>query len=134
MQKTKTISHSVFSSQILQNAEINIVVHWKFWRKYGSVSHLFSCNCISFWNFTTHMTLVSMLPNPAFPSNQPWSINSDETRVSKSIQLAFILQEEDKNVVGWEIYYTFAFRKISFKQYWYFVSKIVLIYYEKKLF
>jgi hypothetical protein len=25
--KTKTISHSVFSSQILQNMEINIVVH-----------------------------------------------------------------------------------------------------------
>ena len=34
---------SVFSSQILQNVEINIVVHWKFWRKYGSVSHLFRC-------------------------------------------------------------------------------------------
>ena len=42
--KTKTISRSVFSSQILQNAEMNIIVHWKFWRKYGSVSHLFSCN------------------------------------------------------------------------------------------
>ena len=41
--KTKTISRSVFSSQILQNAEMNIVVHWKFWRKYGSVSNLFSC-------------------------------------------------------------------------------------------
>ena len=41
--KTKTISRSVFSSQILQNAEINIVVHWKFWKKYGSVLHLFSC-------------------------------------------------------------------------------------------
>ena len=40
-------SCSVFSSQILQNAEINIIMHWKFWRKYGSVSHLFSCinNC-----------------------------------------------------------------------------------------
>ena len=22
---------------------MNIIVHWKFWRKYGSVSHLFSC-------------------------------------------------------------------------------------------
>ena len=41
--KTKTISCSVFSSQILQNPEINIVLHWNFWRKYGSVSHLFSC-------------------------------------------------------------------------------------------
>ena len=28
-------------SQLLQNTEINIVLHWKFWRKYG---HLFSCN------------------------------------------------------------------------------------------
>ena len=45
--KTKSISRSVFNSQILQNVEMNIVVHWKFWRKYGSVSHLFSCinNC-----------------------------------------------------------------------------------------
>ena len=41
--KTKTISRSVFSSQILKNAEINIVLHCKFWRKYGSASHLFSC-------------------------------------------------------------------------------------------
>ena len=40
----KNISRSVFSSQILQNAEINIDVHCKFWRKYGSFSHLFSCN------------------------------------------------------------------------------------------
>ena len=31
-------------SQLLQSTEINIVLHWKFWRKYGSVSHLFSCN------------------------------------------------------------------------------------------
>ena len=30
-------------SQLLQNTEINIVMHWKFWRKYGPVSHLFSC-------------------------------------------------------------------------------------------
>ena len=44
--KTKTISSSVFSSQILQNEEINIVVHWNFFRKYGSVSHLFSCRII----------------------------------------------------------------------------------------
>ena len=48
--KTKTISHSVFSSQILQNTEINIGVHWKFWRKYGSVSHLFSCT----WKYCSH--------------------------------------------------------------------------------
>ena len=48
MQKTKTISRSVFISQILQNAKINIFVHWKFWRKYGSVSHLFSCTSWSF--------------------------------------------------------------------------------------
>ena len=46
--KTKTISRSVFSSQILQNAEMNIVVYWKFWRKYGSVSHLFSCKTYFF--------------------------------------------------------------------------------------
>ena len=32
---------------ILQYAQINIVVHWKFWRKYGPVSRLFSCN----WKF-----------------------------------------------------------------------------------
>ena len=31
-------------SQLLQNTEINIVVHWKFWRKYGTVSHIFSCS------------------------------------------------------------------------------------------
>ena len=29
MPKKQTISRSVVSSQILQNAEINIVVHWK---------------------------------------------------------------------------------------------------------
>ena len=28
--QSKTISRSVFSSQILQNAKMNIVVHWKF--------------------------------------------------------------------------------------------------------
>ena len=41
--KTKTILGSVFSSQILQHAEINIVVHWKSWKKYESVSHLLCC-------------------------------------------------------------------------------------------
>ena len=30
-------------SQLLQNTEINIGVYWKFRRKYGPVSHLFSC-------------------------------------------------------------------------------------------
>ena len=40
--KTKTISRAVFSSQILQNAEINIDVNWKFWRK-------FSCTKIDYW-------------------------------------------------------------------------------------
>ena len=39
----ETILCSVFSSQILQYTEIKIVVHWKFRRKYGPVSHLFSC-------------------------------------------------------------------------------------------
>ena len=34
-------------SQLLQNTEINIVVHWKFWRKYVPVSHLFSCTLSS---------------------------------------------------------------------------------------
>jgi hypothetical protein len=34
----------MFSSQILQYAEINIVVHWNFLIKHGPVSHLFSCN------------------------------------------------------------------------------------------
>ena len=33
-------------SQLLQNTEINIVLHWKFWRKYGPVWHLFSCTVI----------------------------------------------------------------------------------------
>ena len=49
MQKTETISSSMFSSQILQNVEMNIVVHSKFWRKYGSVSHLCSCNLEEFF-------------------------------------------------------------------------------------
>ena len=31
------------SSQILQNSWINIVLNWKFWRKYRSVSYWFSC-------------------------------------------------------------------------------------------
>ena len=39
----KTISCSVFSSQILQYTEIIIVVHWKFWRRYWPLFHLFSC-------------------------------------------------------------------------------------------
>ena len=50
--KTKTISRSVCSSQILPNAEINIVVHRKFWRKHGSVLYLFSCT-YSFKNLTS---------------------------------------------------------------------------------
>ena len=47
----KTISRL----QTLQNSWINNVVHWKFWRKYRSVSYLFSCNFIThllvFWFF-----------------------------------------------------------------------------------
>ena len=39
----KSLSHSMFSSQMLPYAKINIVVHRKFWRKYGPVSNLFSC-------------------------------------------------------------------------------------------
>ena len=44
--KTKTISCLMFNSQILQNAEMNIIAHWKFWRKYGSDSYSFSCKWI----------------------------------------------------------------------------------------
>ena len=40
---TKTISCLQLRSQILQNAKINIVMHWKFWRKYWSVQYWFSC-------------------------------------------------------------------------------------------
>ena len=46
--KTKTI----FWSEVLQNAWINIVLHWKFWKKYGSVCHLFSCTYTEFRIFT----------------------------------------------------------------------------------
>ena len=51
----------MFSSQILQNAEMNIVMHWKFWRKYVSVSHLFSCKRkhflnLRFWHPTVLIT------------------------------------------------------------------------------
>ena len=43
-EKTTTVkTKTIFWSQILQNAWINIVLHWKFWRKYGSVCHLLSC-------------------------------------------------------------------------------------------
>ena len=35
---------TISCSQILQNGWINIVVHWKFWKKYQSVSYSFSCN------------------------------------------------------------------------------------------
>ena len=35
---------TISCSQILQNGWIKIVVHWKFWRKYRSVSYSFSCN------------------------------------------------------------------------------------------
>ena len=38
-------SHNM-GSQLLQNTEINIVLHLKFWRKYGPVWHLFSCKMI----------------------------------------------------------------------------------------
>ena len=33
----------ILCSQILQNVWINDVAHWKFWRKYQSLSYLFSC-------------------------------------------------------------------------------------------
>ena len=36
--KTKTISRSVFS---LQNVEMNIIVHWKFKRKYGYLPRIY---------------------------------------------------------------------------------------------
>ena len=35
---------TISGSQFLQNTWINIVAHWKFLRKYRSVSYLFSCN------------------------------------------------------------------------------------------
>ena len=41
-QNKNNFTFSVFSSQILHNAEMNIIMHWKFWRKYGSVLLLFS--------------------------------------------------------------------------------------------
>ena len=63
--KTETISRLVFSSQILQNAEINIVLHWKFWRKYRSVSHLLSCNRLS------PSTSFSLLFRQNFGENVP---------------------------------------------------------------
>ena len=44
----KTLSHSVLSSEILQYVEINIVMHWKFCRKYRPVSHLFSCTTFKY--------------------------------------------------------------------------------------
>ena len=46
-------SHNM-GSQLLQNTEINIVVHWKFWRKYGPVSHLFSCTFKNLASFLKH--------------------------------------------------------------------------------
>ena len=43
----RTISGSQIGSQLLQNMEIikqTDVLLWKIWRKFGSVSYLFSCN------------------------------------------------------------------------------------------
>ena len=51
-------SHNM-GSQLLQNTEINIVVHWKFWRKYGPVSHLFSCtNCFGWVRFFRRVKIL----------------------------------------------------------------------------
>ena len=41
-QKQFHVQCSMFSSQILQKAEMNIVMHWTFWRKYRSILHLFT--------------------------------------------------------------------------------------------
>ena len=60
--KTKTI----FWSEVLQNAWINIVLHWKFWKKYGSVCHLFSCTV----ELSTHI-LSLCVPSLWFFINQP---------------------------------------------------------------
>ena len=86
--KTKTISCTVFSSQIVQNAEVNIVVHWKFWRNYGSVSHSFSCtnvyleysSCTPLWYFWSHM----FLEVPMIVWHQLWSL--------KELRWNFVIQ------------------------------------------
>ena len=45
--KAKTIS----CLQILQSVWINIVLDWKFWRKYRSVSYLFTCKKVNIEDF-----------------------------------------------------------------------------------
>ena len=55
--KTKQI----FWSKVLQNAWINIVLHWKFWRKYGSVCHLFSCTFLILYVKVSHWMKIMII-------------------------------------------------------------------------
>ena len=45
---------TILCSQILQNARINIVMHWKFRRKYRSVSYSFSCKIVKRQNVSRY--------------------------------------------------------------------------------
>ena len=63
-----SLSCSVFSSQILQNTGIikqTDVLLWKIWRRYGSVSYLFSCTLMiqHTRNIFTIIFLTSMTHN-----------------------------------------------------------------------
>ena len=104
--QNKTISRSAFSSQILQNAEMNIIVHWKLWRKYGSVSSLFSCNKLQSNN---RLLFLKLSPALYFLGIYVLFLHS----------LFF--------------QYTFWKQMLAFDK-WYFVTKIVLTYCETKLF
>ena len=61
---TGVISGSQMGSQLLQNTKIikqTVVLLWKIWRKYGSVSYLFSCTKQRYSNFDSIEEILSAL-------------------------------------------------------------------------
>ena len=93
---------TISCSQILQNAWINNVVHWKFWGKYRSVSYSFSCNTsfkkwpglrgsgVSLPNFLSvdsfHMKCLLLLSSRGKKTSKTFQFHSNLTQIQFQIQ------------------------------------------------
>ena len=90
--KTKSIS----LSQTLQNTWIIkqiVVLFWKFWRKYESVSYLFCCD--NYWSWFQELSLPRIWEAQSFPNFKEsfeyllnWIFQECTHEVSKSLRTA----------------------------------------------
>ena len=121
---------TISCSEIIQNAWINIVVHWKFWRKYPSVSFSFSSKLHTFIlhiNINSFSAFIKLLNTryllflamcfgkgefrPFFFRHKPGNFSDDFliTRFSSN----FFRQEFNQFGISWK-----KIHNIQFVKYW----------------